>query len=99
MREEPPEFDPDADTFACRFYHHRIATLSPCEKVLPQLVCCKFRGTVVDNIDPEGIGRLKVSVPDVLGGEDEFAMPSLPYAGSGVGPPRTRIEASTSGIG
>ena len=79
------EFDTDGDTFACRFYHHRIATLSPCEKVLPQLVCCKFRGTVIENVDPEGIGRLKVNVPDVLGGDEKFAMPALPFADNAVG--------------
>jgi hypothetical protein len=48
-------------------------------------ICGKFRGTVIDNQDPEGIGRLKVSVPDVQGGIEGFAMPCLPFAGAGVG--------------
>lgn len=48
-------------------------------------ICGKFRGTVVDNIDPLGIGRVKVRVPDVQGGIEAFAMPCLPYAGQDVG--------------
>jgi len=47
-------------------------------------ICGKHRGTVVNNVDPQGIGRIQVSVPDVPGA-GSFAMPSLPYAGSGVG--------------
>lgn len=46
----------------------------------------KYRGVVVDNRDPSRLGRLKVRVPDVLGEEDiGWAMPCVPYAGSGVG--------------
>ena len=47
-------------------------------------ICGKHRGTVVNNVDPQGIGRLQVNVPDVPGA-GSFAMPSLPYAGKGVG--------------
>lgn len=46
----------------------------------------KYRGTVVNNVDPKGMGRIQVSVPLVLGqGRMSWAMPCVPYAGSGVG--------------
>lgn len=45
----------------------------------------KYRGTVVDNADPTARGRLKVSVPAVLGDLQSWAMPCVPYAGDGVG--------------
>lgn len=45
----------------------------------------KYRGTVTDNADPEMRGRIKVSVPAVLGTLEVWAMPCVPYAGSGVG--------------
>jgi hypothetical protein len=46
----------------------------------------KYRGTVVNNIDPMQLGRVQVSVPAVLGdGRMSWAMPCTPYAGSGVG--------------
>ena len=46
----------------------------------------KFRGTVVNNLDPMQLGRLQVSVPLVLGdGQLSWAMPCVPFAGSGVG--------------
>lgn len=46
----------------------------------------KFRGVVADNRDPLMLGRVKARVPDVYGEEDSgWAMPSLPYAGNGVG--------------
>lgn len=42
----------------------------------------KYRGKVTNNLDPEMLGRIQVSVPAVFG---EFplnwAMPSVPYAG------------------
>jgi hypothetical protein len=43
----------------------------------------KYRGFVVDNADPEQLGRLKVSVPSVLGDEvvTGWAMPCVPYGG------------------
>ena len=42
----------------------------------------KYRGTVVNNIDPMLIGRVQVSVPAVLGeGTLSWAMPCAPFAG------------------
>ncbi len=45
----------------------------------------KYRGTVTDNSDSTGRGRLQVRVPAVLGDLQVWAMPCVPYAGSGVG--------------
>lgn len=46
----------------------------------------KYRGQVENNIDPQFQGRIQVSVPAVLGhGRLSWAMPCVPYAGSGVG--------------
>jgi hypothetical protein len=42
----------------------------------------KYRGTVIENIDPEQIGRVIVQVPDVLGEiPSSWAMPCVPAAG------------------
>jgi hypothetical protein len=42
----------------------------------------KYRGTVIQNIDPEQIGRVLVQVPDVLGMKpSSWAMPCVPAAG------------------
>jgi hypothetical protein len=46
----------------------------------------KYRGKVINNIDPMQLGRVQVSVPAVLGeGSLSWAMPCAPYGGSGVG--------------
>jgi len=45
----------------------------------------KYRGKVVDNNDPTGLGRLKVIVPAVMGNEPVWAMPCAPYAGNNMG--------------
>src|SRR2546421_362003 len=45
----------------------------------------KYRGLVVDNIDPTHRGRLQVKVPAVMGEETLWAEPCAPYAGDGVG--------------
>jgi uncharacterized protein involved in type VI secretion and phage assembly len=46
----------------------------------------KYRGKVEVNLDPLGLGRLQVSVADVMGdGTLAWAMPCLPGAGPGVG--------------
>ncbi|HEY7403858.1 MAG TPA: phage baseplate assembly protein V [Candidatus Angelobacter sp.] len=46
----------------------------------------RFKGTVVNNIDPEGTGRLMVKVPDVLGDDPcIWAESASPLAGAGMG--------------
>lgn len=46
----------------------------------------KYRGQIVNNIDPQNQGRVQVSVPAVLGsGSLSWAMPCAPYGGAGVG--------------
>jgi hypothetical protein len=46
----------------------------------------KYRGKVENPIDLQGLGRIQVSVPDVLGsGKMAWAMPCLPGAGASVG--------------
>jgi uncharacterized protein DUF6519/type VI secretion system (T6SS) baseplate-like injector VgrG len=38
----------------------------------------KYRGSVIDNIDPMQLGRLMVQVPDISGPTATWAMPSVP---------------------
>jgi hypothetical protein len=45
----------------------------------------KYRGTVVDTADSTKRGRLKVMVRSVMGAEEMWAMPCVPYAGDGIG--------------
>jgi len=45
----------------------------------------KYRGTVVDNVDPQKRGRLRVMVPAVLPSTPVWAMPCVPYAGPNLG--------------
>ncbi len=46
----------------------------------------KYRGLVVDNNDPNQLGRLRAHVPEVLGDVDSgWALPCLPYSGDGSG--------------
>ena len=46
----------------------------------------KYRGKVANNIDPNQLGRIQVSCPDVFGdGQLSWALPCTPYAGDGVG--------------
>jgi hypothetical protein len=46
----------------------------------------KFRGTVVNNVDPEQRGRIQVMVPDVSGfALSSWAMPSFPVGGIQMG--------------
>lgn len=46
----------------------------------------KYRGMVLNNIDPMMIGRVQVQVPDVLGlGISSWAMPCVPIAGPQMG--------------
>jgi uncharacterized protein involved in type VI secretion and phage assembly len=59
------------------------------ERGLGEAAACfygKYRGTVTANVDPERRGRVQVSCPAVLvDGSNAWALPSSPYAGSGVG--------------
>jgi hypothetical protein len=41
----------------------------------------KFRGKVVNNVDPQKMGRLQVLCPHVLGPVPGWAMPCVPFAG------------------
>jgi Type VI secretion system/phage-baseplate injector OB domain len=46
----------------------------------------KYRGLVSDNADPSNLGRVKATVPEVLGSVPTgWALPCAPYAGNGVG--------------
>lgn len=45
----------------------------------------KYRGTVVNNIDPLNIGRCMISCAPVLGPSVAWALPCVPYAGPMVG--------------
>jgi len=46
----------------------------------------KYRGTVLNNVDPEQIGRLLVQVPDVTGlTPSSWAMPCFPISGKQMG--------------
>jgi len=46
----------------------------------------KYRGVVSDNKDPHKIGRLRAKVENVYGDKESgWALPSVPYAGEGVG--------------
>jgi hypothetical protein len=45
----------------------------------------KYRGTVIDTEDSQKLGRVKVSVPAVLGDLQIWAMPCVPYTGSNAG--------------
>ena len=46
----------------------------------------KYRGVVINNVDPLQIGRLMVQVPDVLGlSISSWAMPCVPFAGPQAG--------------
>ena len=46
----------------------------------------KYRGRVEDNADPQGLGRVQVSIPAALGAAARaWALPCVPYAEPGVG--------------
>lgn len=54
--------------------------------VAPERHLGKYRGVVVENSDPDGLGRIRALVPDVLGDDPcGWALPCVPYAGPGVG--------------
>jgi hypothetical protein len=41
----------------------------------------KYRGVVLQNVDPQGIGRVQVRVPGVFAVASSWAMPNFPVAG------------------
>src|SRR4051812_15362894 len=46
----------------------------------------KYRGTVINNMDPLSLGRIIVQVPAVLGLiPSSWALPCVPFAGKGTG--------------
>ena len=46
----------------------------------------KYRGIVTDIEDPWQMGRVRARVPDVMGDQESgWAMPSVPFGGSGMG--------------
>ncbi|MFN9212902.1 MAG: phage baseplate assembly protein V, partial [Betaproteobacteria bacterium] len=59
---------------------------------LDQLYFGKYRGTVVDNADPEQLGRLRLMVPSLFGGSanpqptdpfvTDWAWPCVPFGGT-----------------
>ncbi|MFW5641555.1 MAG: phage baseplate assembly protein V [Roseicyclus sp.] len=58
----------------------------PNDPMLPDRFYGKHRGEVANNLDPSGLGRVQVSVPDVYGDSAlGWAMPCMPGAGPGVG--------------
>lgn len=84
LPDEERRYEVSHDTFACRFYQ-RMVEASPCEIVVKKKVCCKHRGTVANNVDPMGMGRLMVTVPTVLGDTPAWALPCVAIAESGSG--------------
>ncbi|QNQ10304.1 baseplate assembly protein [Sphingomonas alpina] len=46
----------------------------------------KYRGTVVNNVDPQDLGRIQLMIPDVYGATPApWAMPCTPVAAAGAG--------------
>jgi Type VI secretion system/phage-baseplate injector OB domain len=41
----------------------------------------KYRGKVVQNVDPDQLGRVMVSAPQVMGTAQNWALPAAPFAG------------------
>lgn len=59
----------------------------------------QYRGTVVNNLDPDQRGRLMIMIPDVLGSiPSSWAEPSLPLAGP-TGPPMGMFVVPPIGTG
>jgi uncharacterized protein involved in type VI secretion and phage assembly len=58
------------------------STRLPIPAVSPTRYFGKYRGTVLNNVDPQQIGRVMALVPDVLGqSPSSWAMPCVPSAG------------------
>lgn len=52
----------------------------------PQRFYGKYRGLVADTADPQGLGRLRLQVSDVLGpATSDWALPCVPLAGPNAG--------------
>src|SRR5437667_2504719 len=75
------------DLFRCSEIRTRVRRFSMSIKFFG-----KYRGQVIDNLDPEQIGRLLVSVPVAFSESTRWAMPCVPFAGNQSGffalPPR-----------
>ncbi|MBL4537969.1 MAG: hypothetical protein JKP96_04805 [Oceanicaulis sp.] len=56
-----------------------------CSHATGQRFYGKYRGVVINNIDPLMLGRVMVEVPSILPGVMNWAMPCTPYAGEFVG--------------
>ena len=53
----------------------------------PQRLFGKYRGTVLNNLDPLQLGRIQATVPDVSGlAPTSWAMPCVPVAGKQMRP-------------
>jgi type VI secretion system (T6SS) baseplate-like injector VgrG len=64
---------------------HQDALLEPLERHADRFYG-KYRGIVLNNVDPMGIGRLQATVPEVLGEVPSgWALPCAAYAGTGAG--------------
>jgi len=61
------------------------ADLDRIVETLNQTFYGKYRGKVVDTADTTKRGRLKVTVPAVMGDQALWAMPCVPYAGAQLG--------------
>lgn len=61
------------------------ADLDRIVETLNQTFYGKYRGKVVDTADSTKRGRLKVTVPAVMGDQQVWAMPCVPYAGAQIG--------------
>lgn len=55
----------------------------------------KYRGVVVNNVDPMGQGRIQVQVPNVLDASSSWAVPCLPAGGS----PQAQFQPPRVGAG
>ena len=58
----------------------------PPDNTQPKRYYGKYRGMVIDNLDPMQIGRIMAQIPDVLGETpSSWAMPCVPAAGTQAG--------------
>src|SRR3954452_8559303 len=77
-----------ATVLACRF--RVCSVMADVEELLAKLIervenryYGKYRGEVVDNDDPDSLGRIKVKVPRLAHDEElGWALPAFPYGGA-----------------